>query len=114
MDDKDIYASHILIWDENTLVATARILPIGVSYQDYVSIGRVCTKFEYRGKGIGVKLMKLCLDQLQLKYPGIRIKISAQAYLLEFYSDLGFRSTGETYLEDNIPHIAMIKNLNSI
>jgi ElaA protein len=36
------------------------------------------------------------------------IKIGAQQYLLQFYENLGFVQTGESYLEDNIPHIAML------
>lgn len=36
------------------------------------------------------------------------IELSAQKYLMKFYSDLGFVKEGEEYLEDNIPHIKMI------
>ncbi len=36
------------------------------------------------------------------------IEISAQTYLIKFYNDLGFKETGEKYLEDNIPHIRMM------
>jgi ElaA protein len=36
------------------------------------------------------------------------IKISAQCYLDKFYTDLGFVFTGEKYLEDGIPHQAML------
>ena len=38
------------------------------------------------------------------------IKISAQTYLNTFYTNLGFSNIGEGYLEDGIPHIAMIKS----
>ena len=38
------------------------------------------------------------------------IKISAQKYLEQFYNNLGFKTIGESYLEDGIPHIAMVKN----
>jgi predicted GNAT family N-acyltransferase len=33
----------------------------------------------------------------------------AQKYLEKFYNNLGFKTIGESYLEDGIPHIAMIK-----
>ena len=33
----------------------------------------------------------------------------AQKYLEKFYNNLGFKTTGESYLEDGIPHIAMVK-----
>ena len=38
------------------------------------------------------------------------IKISAQCYLIKFYESFGFKAVGEEYLEDNIPHIAMIRS----
>lgn len=34
--------------------------------------------------------------------------ISAQAYLLKFYGELGFESVSEIYMEDDIPHIEML------
>ena len=37
-------------------------------------------------------------------------KISAQSYLEEYYSKFGFVKCSEEYLEDNIPHIEMIKD----
>jgi ElaA protein len=37
------------------------------------------------------------------------IKISAQQHLTQFYQKHGFVSVGDSYLEDGIPHIAMIK-----
>ena len=36
------------------------------------------------------------------------VMISAQCYLDKFYKDLGFVFTGEKYLEDGIPHQAML------
>ena len=40
-----------------------------------------------------------------------KIEISAQKYLKDFYNDLGYKFTGNEYLEDGIPHIRMIKQL---
>ena len=48
--------------------------------------------------------IKYCLKE----YPEAVIKISAQQYLIKFYTELGFKTIGEGYLEDDIPHIAMI------
>ncbi|MGZ5285140.1 MAG: GNAT family N-acetyltransferase [Kaistella sp.] len=47
---------------------------------------------------------------MQARFRSERIKISAQDYLLKFYSEFGFRDTGNKYLEDDIPHTEMIKN----
>ena len=35
------------------------------------------------------------------------IRISAQDYLLRFYSELGFADTGKKYPKDGIPHTEM-------
>ena len=38
------------------------------------------------------------------------IRISAQCYLETFYQGFGFVSLGEPYLEDDIPHIEMLRS----
>jgi ElaA protein len=37
------------------------------------------------------------------------IRISAQAYLQPFYASLGFEAVSDTYLEDGIPHVEMLR-----
>ena len=36
------------------------------------------------------------------------IRINAQAYLQDFYTDLGFVADGGVFGEDGIPHIQMV------
>ena len=36
--------------------------------------------------------------------------MSAQVYLVKFYEFFGFITVGEEFLEDEIPHIKMIRN----
>ncbi len=109
-DDKDRSAHHVFIMkNENTCLATCRILPKGISYENYISIGRVVTHSETRGTGMGKQLMRFAVQKCEALYPNQNIKISAQYYLLKFYTEQGFQAIGETYLEDNIPHIAMVK-----
>ena len=45
-------------------------------------------------------------------WPDTDIHISAQCYLQQFYQDLGFKAASEPYLEDDIPHLKMIKPVN--
>jgi ElaA protein len=108
-DNKDQLSHHILGKDpDGSLHAYARILPAGVAYDGYVSIGRVINTQAVRKQGEGIKLMQYALTCIELLYPGVPIKISAQSYLLKFYGKFGFIPVGEEYLEDNIPHTAMI------
>ena len=88
------------------LVAYARILPKGLSYKE-ASIGRVVVDKDFRGKNAGKELMKRAIDEAMQLFGTNEIVISAQCYLEKFYSDLGFKIEGESYLEDDIPHIKM-------
>ncbi|MEO6190863.1 MAG: GNAT family N-acetyltransferase [Saprospiraceae bacterium] len=111
LDNKDKLAYHLMIYHSNSLVATTRILGPGISYEEYSSIGRVCTELNARKLNLGRKAMENSIDLIKKLYPKAHIKISAQSYLKKFYTEFGFEEDGEEYLEDNIPHIGMIKKL---
>ena len=111
-DGKDLQSWHLLGRDEaGKLLAYVRILPIGISYPEYPSIGRVVTSPAARGKGYGKELMEVAIETLYRLFGPSPIKIGAQTYLLKFYESLGFRSTGEEYLEDGIPHTKMVREV---
>lgn len=107
-DDKDYIAWHLLAWQENTLLAYARLLPEGASFENCLSIGRVATAHEVRGQGMGRLLMEQAIRTLYELYGYKAIQIAAQSYLLRFYESFGFVSTGHEYLEDDIPHTDML------
>ncbi len=108
-DGKDQKSMHMMAVDpDDELLAYVRILPVGISYPKYSSIGRVVNSEKVRGKGIGKAIMQEAINYIQTNYPDDPIKISAQCYLLDFYSSLGFKKVGEEYLEDDIPHHAMV------
>lgn len=106
-DDKDLNSYHLFLTENGQIVSYLRILEKGVSY-DEISIGRVAVKKSYRGKGISRKMMLKAIEFIENNLSENTIKIQAQAYLLDFYSSLGFKAVSEEYLEDNIPHIDMI------
>lgn len=110
LDDKDLVSNHVMIWKGEELLAVTRLVPPGISYPNYASIGRVATHANYRGSGLGKLVMTESIKACEELFSGYNIKISAQAYLIAFYTALGFDKIGEEYLEDNIPHIAMIKH----
>ncbi len=107
VDGKDQKSIHV--WTNNEAgkpIAYLRIVAPGVSYAE-PSIGRVLTKETNRKGGLGRALMEEGIRVCQEWYPNETIRISAQEYLLDFYSSLGFVQVGEMYLEDDIPHIEM-------
>ena len=108
VDNSDKVSYHIFAKDsEGTIVAYARILPAGISF-DEVSIGRVVVDKNYRGQGLSRELVKRTLDFIKNEFNEKVIQISAQEYLINFYKSFGFEINSDVYLEDNIPHIDMI------
>ena len=106
MDGKDRQSFHLCGWENNTLVAYARILPPGLSYAE-ASIGRVVSNPQYRKTGAGRSLMKLAIEKTFNQFGNVDIRIGAQKYLFNFYVTFGFTQCGPEYLEDGIPHVEM-------
>jgi ElaA protein len=108
LDNKDLYAFHLMGMKENKLLAYSRLLGPGISYSES-SIGRVVSSPSSRKTGMGKKLMKESIVQIKNLFQTDTIRIGAQLYLKNFYESFGFIQTGDTYLEDNIPHIIMLR-----
>lgn len=109
-DRKDIGAYHLFCTDNDKAVATLRILNKEVSYPE-ISIGSVAVDKEYRRKHLGRKSMEMAIDFIKETYGDSPIRISAQLYVKDFYKSLGFREVSDIYLEDDIPHIEMLRNV---
>lgn len=80
----------------------------GIKYNE-TSIGRVLTTEYARGTGLGKQLIAHAIEVIEKEYQTSEIRISAQDYLIKFYSDFGFQDTEKKYLEDNLPHTEMIR-----
>ena len=106
LDGNDDKAYHVQILEGDELAAYARVFKSGIKYP-VASIGRVITSPKYRGKGYGDILMKesiKCVEELGEHH----IMLSSQSYAQDFYAKHGFRRTSrESYLEDDIPHVEM-------
>jgi ElaA protein len=108
IDGKDENALHVMGFSNGTLAAYTRCFPPGIYFEE-AAIGRVVVAKNFRGKNYGHFIMKASLDAIFDYYQSKTVKLSAQTYLESFYQSHGFEATGAEYLEDGIPHIAMIK-----
>jgi len=106
-DGKDKACAHLLLSLEVQLAAYLRILPSGLSYEE-VSIGRVVVSPDFRKRKLGRIIMEKALEYIEEIMSESTVRISAQLYLKDFYEGLGFEACGESYLEDDIPHIEML------
>ncbi|OQY42935.1 MAG: GNAT family N-acetyltransferase [Fusobacteriia bacterium 4572_74] len=109
VDEKDIESIHIMIEEDNNIIAYLRVIKPGISY-DNASIGRVLVTSEARGKGLARKIIQTGMDYIINKWNEEKITIGAQNYLRNFYESLGFEVVSDVYLEDGIPHIDMTYN----
>ena len=109
IDGKDPKAIHVLGYKDDQLVAYTRCFDKGF-YFDQASIGRVIVKQDERKYGYGHVIMDASIKEIEERFHTNSIKISAQQYLTKFYESHQFKQVGEGYLEDGIPHIAMIKS----
>lgn len=106
-DGKDRHALHLSLMDHGEIIAYARILKKGISY-DEASIGRVLVRPSHRGQGLSRELMLRAIGFIDTGFGEKTIRIQAQAYLAGFYRSLGFREVSDVYMEDSIPHVDMI------
>ena len=111
IDNKDQKALHVIGTNHTTIVAYTRIFRKG-DYAEQASIGRVLVKKTERKHGYGIAIMKASIEAVEEHFGETTIHVSAQLYLECFYSSLGFDQVGDGYLEDNIPHIGMIRTKN--
>ena len=107
IDGKDAKALHLIGEYEGEIVAYARLFKPG-DYFDEASIGRVVVKQRFRDRKWGHDLMRESIMAINQYFHDDKIMISAQLYLEKFYESHGFHAIGESYLEDDIPHIRMI------
>lgn len=106
LDGNDEHAHHLMVTDNNTVVAYARILPPGSRLKE-ASIGRLVVNKDYRFKGIAREIMQKAASWAFAKWKISCIQISAQKYLKAFYGSLGYQIISDEYLEDGIPHLKM-------
>lgn len=108
LDDRDELSLHVFMRDEKGIAAYLRVLPRGV-YDENVRIGRVITV--RRGVGLGKKLVEAGLDVARERLNAETVTISAQTHAIGFYEKCGFETVSEVYMEEDIPHVKMIRKL---
>jgi predicted GNAT family N-acyltransferase len=107
VDGLDGKAIHLLAWDGDCPVGTARLLVKGAVGK----IGRVCVLPEVRGSGLGAALIEAALEELA-RMPGVtEAYLGSQSHATGFYEKLGFAAFGEEFIDAGIPHRHMRRTL---
>ena len=109
LDDMDQDAHHLWIEYAGEIVCYLRVNPAGSRFAE-PSLGRIVTKKSHRKHGLAEILIKTAID-LVCEKESRAIRISAQCYLEKYYEKFGFIKASEEYLEDDIPHIEMLRDV---
>ena len=108
-DEHDETAVHIVLYDENTPVATCRIFELN---DGIYMFGRLAVKKEYRKNGLGRIIVNEAENNVILM-GGNQIKLHAQLQAKDFYIKCGYTPFGEIEPEQGCPHIWMFKKLKT-
>ncbi len=100
-DGLDDQCVHVLAYATDTdgeeiPVGTARLLLDG-------KIGRMAVLKQYRGHGIGGKLLTMLMDEARARGHN-EVTLAAQIHAIPFYEQFGFAAHGEEFMDANIPH----------
>ncbi|MDD6489635.1 MAG: GNAT family N-acetyltransferase [Clostridia bacterium] len=107
-DDIDNKAIHIVACVDDKPVGTGRMFQSKNS-GEYI-IGRIAVLKDYRKYHIGGGIVK-AFEEKAKELGAVKISLSAQCRVREFYEKLGFTAIGKTYYDEYCEHIKMIKKL---
>lgn len=107
-DGLDCTATHLAVIDDSgKAVACCRLIRLG---DELYKIGRIAVLKPYRKMHIGKTMVEAMLKKAK-ELGAKQVKVGAQLHAVGFYEKLGFATIGSEYIEANIPHIDMLKNL---
>lgn len=103
-DEIDKEACHLVFYDNQMPVATARFYKINDEYH----IGRIAVIKEFRKKHLGSFILKTIENEIK-KEGGNRISLLAQVRVCDFYKKNGYKQIGTPYYDEYCEHITMEK-----
>ena len=107
LDDADATATHAIAISQDKVIGTGRLI---VQDESIVIIGRMAVDLEWRRKGVGGRILTF-LEQ-EARSRGLRQSLlHAQEYVKSFYASHGYAEHGDVFLEVDIPHVEMRKEL---
>lgn len=106
-DEYDPAAMHVVLYDNVVPVAAGRTRTVD---RETGKIERICVLASHRQKGAG-RLIVEALEQAAMKQGLHKAKLHAQTQAEGFYQKLGYHTVSDVFIEADIPHVVMIKEL---
>jgi len=101
-DEYDETAWHAVAKSNHQVIGTGRL----IINQSIAKIGRMAIDPEFRGKGIGMEVLKALINKGKEKGAQEFI-LHAQTHAIAFYARQGFEPYGPIFDEAGIPHVEM-------
>jgi predicted GNAT family N-acyltransferase len=107
LDQADASATHAIALYQGRVIGAGRL----VCLEDGTAqIGRMAVDRPYRRQGVGGRLLDFLENEARAQGL-LRSNLHAQEYVKDFYTAHGYREHGGVFLEVDIPHIEMRKEL---
>ena len=107
LDQADATASHVIARYQGQVIGTGRL----VLGEDLTArIGRMAVDQPWRRQGVGGLILQYLETEARVQGM-LRAALHAQEYVKDFYAAHGYREHGDVFLEVDIPHIEMRKEL---
>ncbi len=107
LDEADAAADHAIAIREGKVVGTGRLV---LGDDGSAHVGRMAVDAQYRRMGVGGEILTFLEDTARQQ--GLtQAVLHAQEYVKSFYAAHGYLQHGETFLEVEIPHVEMRKEL---
>ena len=110
LDEADATATHAIALSQGRVVGTGRMLVSEEDESGTCRIGRMAVDREWRRHGVGGKILE-CLEWEARVQGMASCLLHAQEYVKDFYAGHGYRERGDVFLEVDIPHVEMVKDL---
>lgn len=108
IDDLEALSLHGVIYHSQQPIATVRLYSLNPKH---LKVQRVAVLQKFRKHGVGRFLMKNVEEKAQ-ELEVSQLILDSQNQAIPFYEKLNFRITGSEFLDADIPHHRMIKNIH--
>ena len=110
LDEDDAIATHAVALHRGEAIGTGRLVEQDGDSGRVGRIGRMAVDSTWRRQGVGGLILRFLEDEARTR--GLtRCILHAQEYVKDFYAGSGYREQGSVFLEADIPHIEMWKEL---
>ena len=115
LDEADATATHAVALHQGEVVGTGRLVVDAGEVEDSEPapagrIGRMAVDQPWRRQGVGGQILRFLEGEARRQ--GLpQCVLHAQEYVKDFYAGEGYQERGEVFLEVDIPHIEMWKEL---